>query len=83
MPGGFRACVASVPVGFEALKPEICRSHTPRYHDMALPRPSRYPVMMSSDIPWASGVGPNAIMQQKHDLDLLDEELRRGGGEGL
>ena len=52
-------------------------------YNMALPRPSRYPIMMSSDIPWASGVGPNAIMQQKHDVDLLDEELRWGGGEGL
>ena len=40
-----------------------------------------YPIiMMSSDIPWASVVGPNAIMQQKHDVDLLDEELWRGEG---
>ena len=39
--------------------------------------------MISNNVPWASGVGPNAIMRQKHDLDLINEELLRGSGEGL
>ena len=29
--------------------------------------------MMSSKVAWATGVRPNTIMRQKHDLDLIDE----------
>ena len=59
--------------GVRHLLPHLC-SHT-------FPECVRYPVMMADrDVAsWAAGADPGQLMYQRHDVELLREELRRGG----
>lgn len=43
---------------------------------------ARYPILMaprSEDLAWPDTAGPNKLMLQQHDRDLLQAEFRRGG----
>ena len=42
--------------------------------------PFRYPVLMSPDVKWPLGAQAQGLLRQKHDQELLTDELEKGLG---